>query len=43
MDLNGVPIPSLNWDSQNPMEEFNKFSQHAELIFSDALREKEEV
>ncbi|XP_060606617.1 uncharacterized protein K02A2.6-like [Ruditapes philippinarum] len=42
MDLNGVPIPTMNWDSQNPMEEFKKFRQHAELIFSGALREKEE-
>jgi hypothetical protein len=33
----------MNWDSQNPMEEFKKFRQHAELIFSGALREKEEV
>jgi hypothetical protein len=32
MDLNGVPIPTMNWDSQNPMVEFKKFRQHAELI-----------
>lgn len=41
MDLNGVPIPTMNWDSKNPLEEFKKFRQRAELFFSVAhLKEK---
>ena len=42
MDLTGIPIPRMNWDSANFLEEFKKFRQHVELILKGALAEKEE-
>jgi hypothetical protein len=32
----------MNWDIQNPLEEFKKFKQHAELIFSGRLKGEDE-
>lgn len=43
MDLTGFPIPRMDWDSTNIVEEFKKFHQHVELILTGALSEKTEA
>ena len=41
MELAGVPASSMDWSSVNLLEAFEKFCQHAELIFAGALRDKD--
>ena len=43
MDSYGVPAPRMDWDSTNLPEAWRRFKQHAELMFTGPLREKEEV
>ena len=35
-----MPIPSMDWNSVNLLENVKKFRQHAELIFKGALADK---
>ena len=43
-NLSGVPIPSVNWRSENLPEEFRKFKRSCEFIFNGPLKtENEEV
>ncbi len=41
-ELNGVPIPSMNWQDGNLSEAFRKFKQLCEFIFDDPLSEKDD-
>lgn len=43
MDSFGVPFPRMDWDSTNLTEAWRHFSQHAQLMFTGPLREKEEA
>ena len=43
MDMNGVPVPGMNWDSSNLPEAWKKFCEHCELIFDGPIRDKEET
>lgn len=42
MDLTGIPIPNMNWDSTNLHEAWKKFRQHVDLIFGGPLADKVE-
>ena len=41
MELARVPTPSMDWCSENLLEAFKQFYQHAELIFAGAVRDKD--
>ena len=41
MELAGVPTPSMDWSNVNLIEALKKFHQYAELIFAEALRDKD--
>uniref|UniRef100_A0A3P9K9H2 Gypsy retrotransposon integrase-like protein 1 n=1 Tax=Oryzias latipes TaxID=8090 RepID=A0A3P9K9H2_ORYLA len=43
MESYGVPIPRMDWDCSNLPEAWRKFRQHAELMFTGPLREKDEA
>ena len=40
MELNGVPPPSMDWNSTNLPEAWRQFYEHAELIFKGPLKGK---
>jgi len=42
MDLTGIPLPKMDWDSTNLPEAWKKFQQHVDLIFTGPLADKEE-
>ena len=42
MELSGVPLPVMNWESANLPEAWRKFTEHCDLIFKGPLKEKEE-
>ena len=42
MELSGVPPPSINWEATNLPDEWDKFQNHVELIFSGPLKGKNE-
>ncbi len=42
MDYTGVPAPQLDWDSANLPEAWQRFRQHAELMFTGPYKSKPE-
>lgn len=42
-ELTGIPIPSINWKTNNLPEVFRKFKQTCEFIFDGPLSEKDEA
>ena len=42
MEMYGVSIPKMDWDSTNLPQAWDKFKIHAELIFSGPLKAKSE-
>ena len=42
MDYTGVPAPQLDWDSANLPEAWQRFRQHAELMFTGTYKSKPE-
>lgn len=41
-ELTGIPIPSIDWKSNNLPETFRKFRQTCDFIFNGPLHEKSE-
>lgn len=42
MELSGIPPPVMNWKSSNLPEQWEKFKDHVELIFTGPLKDKSE-
>jgi hypothetical protein len=40
--MEGIPPPNINWDSTNLPDKWQKFEEHAKLIFNGPLLEKSE-
>ena len=43
MALSGVETPTMHWDGENLKENWRRFKQHAELMFSGPLKTKSEA
>ena len=43
MALSGVEIPVMQWDGENLKENWRRFKQHAELMFSGPLKARTEA
>ena len=43
MALSGVETPTMLWDGENLKENWRRFKQHAELMFSGPLKTKSEA
>ena len=42
MDLYGITLPTMDWNSSNMPLAWEKFQRHVELIFKGPLKGKEE-
>ena len=40
MDLSGLSVPKMDWESSNLPEAYNKFERHAKLMFTGPLKKK---
>ncbi|XP_014667306.1 PREDICTED: uncharacterized protein LOC106808905, partial [Priapulus caudatus] len=43
MELAGIPVPKMEWDSSNLPEAFKRFKQHIQLVFDGPLTDKDEA
>ncbi|CAB4015771.1 Hypothetical predicted protein [Paramuricea clavata] len=43
MALSGIELPVMQWDGENLKENWRRFKQHVELMFSGPLRSKNEA
>jgi hypothetical protein len=43
MALSGIDTPSMKWSGENLREEWRRFKQHVELMFSGPLKSRNEA
>jgi hypothetical protein len=43
MALSGIELPVMQWDGENLKENWRRFKQHVELMFSGPLRSRNEA
>jgi hypothetical protein len=43
MALSGIELPVMQWDGENLKENWRRFKQHVELMFSGPMRSRNEA